>query len=705
MRLRTTILAAALGLLAVPALAAQEPVQLPTIDVVARDSADLQTIPGASAVVTRRQIERADPMSANELLRTVPGLHVQDEDNFGLNLNIGLRGLNPRRSSRVLLLEDGAPFHLGPYADPSMHYAPAIETIDRIEVLKGSGQVLHGPQTVGGVVNFVTTPPPDEFGGTLMLSAGTRDFLNGALSIGTRAGSVRLGLDYARREGEGSRALQRHSLDNLAARALIPLGAAQELLLKGTFFRERSNVGESGLTRDEFEADPFGNVFRDDRFYVDRYAGQAIHVARLAPRATLRTNAYFAYTDRASWRQSGESEERLGEDEYAEDFNCQPGATSYAQCGNQGRPRQYTFGGIEPRLELDWATGGVTSRLDIGARVHLEDVVRRQFVGNTPTSRLDDATLIRDNNLSTTAVAAYVRNQFAFGRLALTPGVRLERVSLTNENRFPGEEAVDEDDYTEVLPGLGASYQLGGRTSLFAGVHRGFAPPRPADIFSAEPGQPVVLVDPEVSWTWEVGVRTRPALGLSLDATFFTLDFSNEIIENPASEGQRFINGGETLHQGLELSATFSSALQTGSATDVYATASYTSLFTAKFNDGDRRPEVVGNRIPYAPKHLFSGIVGIEHRSGLGARLNVEHVSSQFGDEENAVEVSDDGQDGLLPAYTVLGASASYRLPRSPVTLRLSVKNLTNATYITDRSEGIQVGMPRTWMTEVVWAF
>jgi len=685
--------------------AAQEPLHLPALEVVARDSADLQTVTGAVGVIDRPQIERTDVMSANELLRFIPGAHVQDEDNIGLNLNIGLRGLNPRRSSRVLLLEDGAPFHLGPYGDPSMHYGPAIETVDRIEVIKGSGQILYGPQTVGGVLNYVTRPTRETFGGTLMLSAGTRDFLNGALNIGTRAGNVRLGVDYAHRETDGVRAFQKHALDNLAARALVPIGTNQELLLKATFFRERSAIGESGLTREEFEEDPFGNLFRNDRFNVDRYAGQAVHAVRFSPKATLRTNAYFAYTDRASWRQSGESEERLGEDGYEEDFNCQPGATSYSQCGNQGRPRQYTFGGLEPRLELDWNAGSVASRLDVGARIHLEDVVRRQFVGNTPTSREDDATLTRDNNISTNAFAAYVRNQFSFGRLAVTPGIRMELISQSNENRFPGAEALDEDSYTEFLPGIGAAYQLGNSTSIFGGVHRGFAPPRPADIFSAEPGLPLVFVDPEVSWTWELGVRTRPVAGLNVAATFFNLDFSNEIIENPASEGQRFINGGATLHQGIELSAGFNSALLNGSSTDVYATVSYTNLFTAEFTDADQRPEVVGNRIPYAPEHLFSGEIGFEHRIGLGARLGVQYVSSQFGDEENEVEVSDDGQDGVLPAYTVLSATASYRVPQSPVTFRLSVKNLTDAVYITDRSEGILVGMPRTVMAELVWDF
>jgi Fe(3+) dicitrate transport protein len=75
----------------------------------------------------------------------VPGVHVVDEDALGVNLNIGARGLDPRRSSRTLLLEDGMPIHLAPYSDPSAHYHPPSERVERLEVLKGSGQVVHGP--------------------------------------------------------------------------------------------------------------------------------------------------------------------------------------------------------------------------------------------------------------------------------------------------------------------------------------------------------------------------------------------------------------------------------------------------------------------------------------------------------------------------------------------------------------------------------
>ncbi len=65
----------------------------------------------------------------------MPGLNIiQNEDPLGLAQNIGLRGMDPRRSARTLLMEDGLPLYLAPYGDPSSHYIPMLERVQRIEV-------------------------------------------------------------------------------------------------------------------------------------------------------------------------------------------------------------------------------------------------------------------------------------------------------------------------------------------------------------------------------------------------------------------------------------------------------------------------------------------------------------------------------------------------------------------------------------------
>jgi Fe(3+) dicitrate transport protein len=678
------------------------PYRLAAVSVTGRTRADLDAIPGAATVVGPAVLRERAPISVMDALRTVPGVQTADEDPFGLNLNVGIRGLPPRRSSRTLLLEDGVPILLGPYGDPSMHYAPPVEALDRIEVLKGSSQIMYGPQTTGGVVNFVTRRPP--LHGTrasLVLGGGSHGYRNAGIMAGTAHGAGGVALDYMYREGTGVRTEQGHRLHNAILSGLLTVGSGQSILAKASVWNEASNISETGLTQAEFEEDPYSLPFSAaGRFDVRRYGALLMHEIERG-RVVARTRAYASHTDRVSWRQSGESEERIEDDDYADDFNCAPAATTYEECGNQGRPREYTVAGIEPRVSIDVATSMAT--LDFGMRLHQEHARRRQFTGDTPMSREDDAVLTRDNDITTNALAAFARSRLQLGALMLSPGLRVEHIRQEIRNRFPGSEAAMDAGYTQYLPGIGATMGVADGATLFAGIHRGFAPPRPADVYSPQPGQPVVLVDPETSWNWEAGARLQPHPGVSAEATFFRMDFGNQIIEAPAGTGQRFTNGGSTLHQGVEMAAELRPGLLQGTRHDVALSVAWTFIPVARFREDDERPAIAGNRLPYAARSLASASATYMHRTGITAGASLEHTGEQYADAANRHEPAADGQSGLLPAYTVTHAFASYDVPRAPLRLRASVRNLFDRVYITQRNEGIYTGMRRLLRAEVQW--
>jgi Fe(3+) dicitrate transport protein len=122
---------------------------------------DMDLLPGSGLVVDQDRLEAMNPQTAKEILRLAPGVAVIEEDALGLKLNVSVRGLNPRRSSRTLLMEDGVPIQPAPYADPSAHYYPPLDRVERVEIRRGSGQIPYGPQSVGGMINFVTHAAPD----------------------------------------------------------------------------------------------------------------------------------------------------------------------------------------------------------------------------------------------------------------------------------------------------------------------------------------------------------------------------------------------------------------------------------------------------------------------------------------------------------------------------------------------------------------
>ena len=122
--------------------------------------------------------EDSDWEEATEALRKAAGINVRDEEGFGLRPNIGLRGLNPTRSTKMLLLEDGIPLAYAPYGDNASYYHPPIDRFDRIEILKGAAVNQYGPQTVGGVINYITPTPAEEPSAMLRATAGNRDYTN-----------------------------------------------------------------------------------------------------------------------------------------------------------------------------------------------------------------------------------------------------------------------------------------------------------------------------------------------------------------------------------------------------------------------------------------------------------------------------------------------------------------------------------------------
>ncbi|HEY0907010.1 MAG TPA: TonB-dependent receptor plug domain-containing protein, partial [Methylophilus sp.] len=154
----------------------------------------LESVPGAYSLVDAKTLEERRPFSVQEALNHVPGVHVVGENSFGLGVNIGIRGLNPRRTARTLLMEDGMPLFLAPYGDPAAHYTTPLERVQRIEVVKGSGQILYGPQTVGGMINFVTRPVPSDgqVHGNVTATLGNHDFssLYGNIGAGDERGGL-----------------------------------------------------------------------------------------------------------------------------------------------------------------------------------------------------------------------------------------------------------------------------------------------------------------------------------------------------------------------------------------------------------------------------------------------------------------------------------------------------------------------------------
>jgi Fe(3+) dicitrate transport protein len=674
----------------------------PIAEIVVIGEADrLATIPGSAHVLDQSVLEASRVFTINEAIRKVPGIYARDEEGFGLRPNFGVRGLNPTRSGKVLLLEDGLPLAYAPYGDNASYYHPPVDRFERIEVLKGSGQVLFGPQTIGGVINYITPRPSDDLSGTLAFHGGNRGYGELHAQVGDALEATRYAVGITRKATDGVRDNMRFDVSDLNLKLVHDFPENHSLTFRASWYDENSDVPYSGLTLAEYQANPRANPFVNDEFKAHRSALSLTHRADFTDRVALSTSVYHTSFDRDWWRQSSNSAQRPND---SSDPACASMANLSTTCGNEGRLRDYTTAGVEPRLTLKHRAFGVGGEAELGVRYHREDQYRLQANGATPLARTAGAGpnggVVEDNSREVEAASAFAQNRFVLGKWTVTPGVRFESIDYWRRDNVTGQAGAT--SLREWIPGVGMTYAAGAATTVFAGAHRGFAPPVVSDIITNTGGS--VELDPELSWNYEIGVRTTPRAGLHLEATLFEMDFENQVIAASLAGGigAALTNAGETLHRGVELQVALESRELVDSKHNWYLRAAYTDLETAEFKGarfsaipGFTAIDVSGNRLPYAPEQLATVTAGVELAFGLALELEGVHTSSAFSDDLNTVAIVDNGQRGEMPSYTVWNAAANYALPESGWTLFMAVKNAGDALYVADMTRGLIPGAPR----------
>lgn len=675
----------------------------------------VENLPGSYSVMTRQQIEARNPFSIIETIREIPGLHVVSEDVAGTHLNIGLRGLNPRRSSRTLLLEDGAPtVFFAPYGDPSAHYSTPIERIERIEVLKGSGQILYGPQTMGGMINFVTRPvPTNGTAGTVKITGGNKGYYDGHFNVGTGTENGGFMVDVLKKRGDGIRAEHRFDLQDVALKGQFKISQDQRITGKYSNFEEDSLFSETGLTAAEYLVSPYRGAQFDtspganrERFTMKRNTAQVIHEWDLNPDMKLSTQFYYSKTDRAS-RRSREIEIEDGEQEPLDN-------QAFAV-----RPRKYEVFGIEPKLELKHNTFGLQNQAVIGFRYHEEDIDRKKYIGTTSIFVTDTP----DERLTAKikALSYYAQNTFFAGDWSFTPGLRLEDVS-SRKVLYGGDFSTSVSSLNtsklQALPGFGFTWNGLKSATVFGGIHRGFAPPRPdRDIASNR----LQRVTPELSTTTEVGVRTSVLQSGYAETTLFNMDISDIVIQ----ANNIFRNEGKAQHTGFEVAGKINLGELAGKTNNYFASLSYTNLFTAKFKSsgtvgGEGEDGYggysAGNRLPYAPKHTLALNLSYEDQQGLIGRVGVTHISQQFANTDNyrgtspagycpGNDLDECGLFGEIPSLTLVNASMSYAPKGQKVTYFITGENLSDKKYFSARTNGLQPGRGRLIFAGVRYSF
>jgi iron complex outermembrane receptor protein len=142
--------------------------------------------PVAIYVITSEEIHRSGATSIPEVLRLAPGVEVARID--GNKWSIGIRGFGSRFSRGVLVLIDGRTIYTTLLAGTYWEVQDTlIEDVDRIEIIRGPGGTIWGPNAVNGVINIITKDTKDTHG--TFVSAGGGSEVQGSFDARVGGGN------------------------------------------------------------------------------------------------------------------------------------------------------------------------------------------------------------------------------------------------------------------------------------------------------------------------------------------------------------------------------------------------------------------------------------------------------------------------------------------------------------------------------------
>ena len=620
-------------------------------------------IAGGAHHIGTESLRRLGHADIQRVIRQVPGVSVQVEDGYGLRPNISIRGVASERSGRITLLEDNVLIAPAPYSAPSAYYFPTLGRMAAIEVLTGPAAISQGPYTIGGALNMLSTPIPDQAAGHVMLE-GAEDAtwrLHGHYGARNAAGFGFLlethqwrsdGFQDVDRGGDSGLDLEEYTLKLSYA----PDCSNHALALKLQIADQDSEQSYLGLTDADFARNPFRRYGLSNLDNIATKHDQLIVRYQWAPSESLAASALYYNNEhernwfktegidfdgsadaqsfsRTSWSSVvqainlGQSVKGVGPDQLQGILH---GALDTAPGSIQIRSnaRTYFSRGVQGSLTWTATTGELTHRVNFGIRFHEdeEDRLQRNSTYHQSGARLqrNDQGLLGNagNRLQEAeALSLHLVDEIQWGRWTFTPGLRYEDIdqrrtrweTRAGRTENPASRTADNlrssrRNETRVwLPGGGAIYSLNDRLAFFGGIHKGFTAPTNA------PG-----VDEETALNVEAGARYNGPR-LSAEATWFLSDYDNLLGECTASSGADCeigdaFNGDAATVAGLELR--LAADLLPHAALSLPLELAYTHIngeFDTDIADTDFFGDVrKGDPIPYIPDHQLNMSLGLQ---------------------------------------------------------------------------------------------
>lgn len=630
----------------------------------ARTPTESFELPYSVDAVSREDITEGQlGVNASESLIAVPGLVVQNRQNYAQDLQISVRGFGARAAfgvRGVKLIADGIPA-----TNPDGQGQVAtfnLDVADRIEVLRGPFSTVYGNHA-GGVIQLFTRDPAEKPQLSGRVIAGSFDTFK--IGIGAEGTKNDIGylLDLSHFETDGFRDHSDAVRDQAFAKLLFTPDEDSKLTIVANSLNQDDTKDPKGIDWDQYREDPASvddsALNYDTRKDISHAQVGATYQRNVGPHR-LEVSAYAG--------------QRHVMQVLSIPFFLQNPVT---RPGNSGGIVDFDreFAGFGARwthnIELDEKLLSLTAGLDYD---WMQDNRRgfQNFVGSTLGVK---GALRRDEVDTLTSIDPYLQASLEAGRWTLSAGVRHSRVEFDVNDKFlsNGDDS-GEQTYSRTTPTIGVMFRATDDLHFYASAGTGFETPTFGEVsYSSGTGTLNLGLKPATSEQFEVGLKAQLPLRTRLNAAVFQVNTDNEVVVESSAGGRTvYQNAGKTLRQGVEiaLDSKITDALSTR-ASFTHMRAVYDESFVSNSTTIDE-----GNRIPGIPATMLFTELAYAHPTGVKAAIEGIYRSN--------VEVHDLNEDRTAPSYAIFNIRITAEQKRGPWTLGQMIRfdNIFDRGYV-----------------------
>ena len=634
--------------------------------------------------------------NARQMYNQTVSLNIYQTDDAGLQLNIGGRGLDPRRTANFNLRQNNYDISADPLGYPESYYTPPFECLENIQLIRGAASLQYGTQ-FGGLINFlINKPNPYKSIEVLQRnSIGSNSLFTNFTSLSGTTNKLGYYTFYNKKKGSGFRPNSDFDSDNLYAFFSYQLSDKIKISSELTYLQYLAQQ-PGGLTDLMFESDMFQSNRERNWFQVNwlLYNFQGLYY--FSEKSNFSFN-FFAL--KASRYALGFRTNRVDQiDSFSE--------------RDLIKTRFNNFG-FELKFLHEYNFLNIKNILLLGSKFYSGKNLTKQGPGSDGFGSNFQFQLDLYPDYESQSKYSNPNSNFAFfgeqiiylnRKMSLTPGFRFEYIKTASEGYYrninvdgAGNVILNELISTEslkersfLLYGLGYSFKFSNWSEFYSNFSKNYRAVTFADINIINPN---FIINPNINdengHTLDFGLRGNFNEFIFYDFSSFYLFYNDRIgfIQKAFLDGSvknEKGNVGNALIYGQEYLLNFNLKKMFDLQVSNFNYFINYSLTNSEYIESEENG-IVGNDVEFIPKsNLKTGLqLGF---ANFKTTLQYTFMSEQFTDATNSVESDLSGVIGQIPKYNVLDLSFSYIF--NNITLELGINNLLDEYYFTNRATG-----------------